>query len=756
MSINDELSKELAELDSSFMKELYNLQIPDNKEDQSDIIILDNNPMPQEAPQKPAYPKAKSEPEEAIPNTYSDLHDAPVEYIEILSSTEVGETKTIPQDAVITSLDNLLFSRAPEVIREKASDSFWNLADFIDKMPHGIVDKKIPGIGATTLEINSKRNSIIVFPTKALAYGKHSKHPNTLYVGSEIKGQNEKVTNQQIKEYLTKDGYKKLLVVADSLGRLLGIIGEENYKDYFLMIDEVDVLQTDNNFRPQLENVIDYYLMFPKKNRSLVTATMKEFSNPYLKTECRFPITWQYNTRRDVKLLHTNNITQVVVNEINSHPTEKILIAYNSILQIQNIISTLDDKSRSECAILCSEASFKEAGEYFAPKLGDHDTLPARINFATCCYFTGIDIEDSYHLITVSDIRRSHSMLTLDRMAQIHGRCRKVNGILSETIIYNTLGYVSVIESMEKYTATLLNKAQKVLKVLESADEISQGDYTLTDLFAMVKEAIREKAQERIAGNELINLIRKDVYGKDVPAYLNIDYIIERTELYTIYFMPETMKAVLGKLVNIIYYSSLLYDIAPEQRSIEKSNKDAQNKLADSYIKDAIDNIKTLSTTEQLNDKKLNFTIRHSRSRAKIFLERFIKLYKYVDLDSLLHHLWEIRSDNNVAFKNLNNAVMYWALDEEHPFKVAIRRNFTLNKRYSAGEIQEILTPIVQYHLHKVLKPRKYVALLKSIYATDRTSRNKYIIREENPRGFTEHSSRIAIKENNLLRLFML
>ena len=347
-------------------------------------------------------------------------------------------------------------------------------------------------------------------------------------------------------------------------------------------------------------------------------------------------------------------------------------------------------------------------------------------------------------------------MLTLDRMAQIHGRCRKVNGILSETIIYNTLGYVSVIESMEKYTATLLNKAQKVLKVLESADDISQGDYTLTDLFAMVKEAIREKAQERIAGNELINLIRKDVYGKDVPAYLNIDYIIERTELYTIYFMPETMKAVLGKLVNIIYYSSLLYDIAPEQRSIEKSNKDAQNKLADSYIKDAIDNIKTLSTTEQLNDKKLNFTIRHSRSRAKIFLERFTKLYKYVDLDSLLHHLWEIRSDNNVAFKNLNNAVMYWALDEEHPFKVAIRRSFTLNKRYSAGEIQEILTPIVQYHLHKVLKPRKYVALLKSIYATDRTSRNKYIIRGENPRGFTEHSSRIAIKENNLLRLFML
>ena len=693
---------------------------------------------------------------EVVPNTYGDLHDAPVEYIEILSSGKVGETKTIPQDTVITSLDDLLFGRVPEVIREEVGDSFWNLADFIDKMPHGIIDKKIPGIGATTLEINSKRNSIIVFPTKALAYGKHSKHPNTLYVGSEIKGQNEKVTNQQIEEYLAKDGYKKLLVVADSLGRLLGIIGKENYKDYFLMVDEIDVLQTDNNFRPQLENVIDYYLIFPPKNRCMVTATMKEFINRHLKTECRFPITWQYNTHRNIDLLHTDNITQAVIEKVISHPTEKIFIAYNSILQIRNIIASLDEETRKECAILCSEASIKEAGEYFVPKLGDNDTLPARINFATCCYFTGIDIEDSYHLITVSDVRRSHSMLTLDRMTQIHGRCRKDNGVLSETIIYNTLGYVSVMESMEKYTITLLNKAQKVLKVLESADTISQGDYTLTDLFAIIKEAIREKAQERIAGNELINLTRKDVYGKDVPAYLNIDYIIERTELYASYFMPETLKEVLRKQVKIISYKSLNYDVSPEQSSIEKANKDAQNKLTESYIQEAINNIKLLSTTGQLNDNTLYSYTRHCRSKTKIFLERFIKLYRYVDLDSLLHQLWEIRTSNNLAFKNFNNTVMYWALDEEHPFKVAIRRSFTLNKSYSASEIQEILTPIVQYHLHKVLKPRKYVALLKNMYAVDRTSRNKYIIRKENPRGFKEPTGRIATKENNLLKLFML
>lgn len=690
-------------------------------------------------------------------NTFADVIDwddlTEKDYQTIQELKENGIT--ITPDTVIEDLSGFPVGEAPNKVTGIFANKKHLLSNYLTKMPHGLVDKKIPGIGATTLEINSKRNSIIVFPTKALAYSKHSKHPNTLYVGNEIKGEKEKVTNQQIEEYLAKDGYKKLLVVADSLGRLLGIIGK-NYKDYFLMIDEIDVLQTDNNFRPQLENVIDYYLMFPLKNRCMVTATMKEFINPLLKKECKFSITWIYNARRDVKLLHTNNTTQTVIEYLISHPRDKIFIAYNSILQIQNILSTLDEETRKECAILCSEASIKEAGEYFAPKLGDNDTLPARINFATCCYFTGIDIEDSYHLITVSDVRRSHSMLTLDRMTQIHGRCRKDNGVLSETIIYNTLGYVSVMESMEKYTATLLNKAQKVLKVLESADTISQGDYTLTDLFAIIKEAIREKAQERIAGNELINLTRKDIYGKNVPAYLNIDYIIERTDLYASYFMPETLKEVLGKQVNIISYKSLPHGVSPEQNSIEKTNKDAQNKLTDSYIQEAIDNIKVLSTTGQLNDNTLHLYIRQSRSRTKIFLERFIKLYKYVDLDSLLHQLWEIRTSNSIAYKNLNNAVMYWALDEEHPFKVAIRRSFTLNKSYSASEIQEILAPIVQYHLHKVLKPRKYVALLKSIYATDRTSGNKYTIRGENPRGFKEHTGRIATKENNLLKLFVL
>lgn len=465
-------------------------------------------------------------------------------------------------------------------------------------------------------------------------------------------------------------------------------------------------------------------------------------------------ISWQWEKKRNIKLLHTNNIIHVVINEIKSHPKEKIFIAYNSILQIQNIISSLEEEVKKECAILCSEASIKEAGEYYVTKLDSNDVLPNRINFATCCYFTGIDISDNYHLITVSDSRRDYSMLTLDRMTQIYGRCRGEYKILSDTIVYNTKDY-ALVEDMRTYPDSLVRKANKVLRLITAADDISQGDYTLTNLFSIVKEAIKDKAQERISNDEPINLIRKNIYGKYVPAYLNIDYLVERMELYRgLYFLPEKMKETLDKCTNITQYSSINYDISQQQMALEDENKAIQGELADSYIQEAITEINTLAAIGSLNDNTLKTCIRQSKRNKRIFLERFSRLYKYVDLDSLLNQLWEIRTDNDAAFKNLNNAVMYWALAEEHPFKKAIRESFSVNQTLSSPEIQTILVPIVKYHLHKVLMPRKYISLFKSMYKTDRP-RNQYVIRGENPLQLKEHKDRIAPEDNNLLSYFI-
>lgn len=48
------------------------------------------------------------------------------------------------------------------------------LGDVLTRIPCGVIHKTITGLGATTLElVNQTRDSIIVVPTKSLAYNKY-------------------------------------------------------------------------------------------------------------------------------------------------------------------------------------------------------------------------------------------------------------------------------------------------------------------------------------------------------------------------------------------------------------------------------------------------------------------------------------------------------------------------------------------------------------------------------------------------------
>ena len=83
------------------------------------------------------------------------------------------------------------------------------------------------GVGATTLELSSPRNSIVVVPTRALAYnkainskieGEENKY-KILYVGGKIAGFNVPTPSAYIADSSIE--YKKFIVVVDSFPRLL-------------------------------------------------------------------------------------------------------------------------------------------------------------------------------------------------------------------------------------------------------------------------------------------------------------------------------------------------------------------------------------------------------------------------------------------------------------------------------------------------------------------------------------------------------
>ena len=107
------------------------------------------------------------------------------------------------------------------------------LGEVFDSIPFGILNKNRTGVGATTLEIEAKRNSIIVCPNKSLAYSKSKTKDSLLYVGSPIGDSTSIISPKDIKKYIDEidqrrsDGeevYKKFLVVADSLPKIYEVI----------------------------------------------------------------------------------------------------------------------------------------------------------------------------------------------------------------------------------------------------------------------------------------------------------------------------------------------------------------------------------------------------------------------------------------------------------------------------------------------------------------------------------------------------
>ena len=120
------------------------------------------------------------------------------------------------------------------------------LGEVFDSIPFGILNKNRTGVGATTLEIEAKRNSIIVFPNKSLAYSKSKTKDSLLYVGSPIGDSTSIISPKDIKKYIDEidqrrsDGeevYKKFLVVADSLPKIYEVIAtkKESFDSYFLL-----------------------------------------------------------------------------------------------------------------------------------------------------------------------------------------------------------------------------------------------------------------------------------------------------------------------------------------------------------------------------------------------------------------------------------------------------------------------------------------------------------------------------------------
>lgn len=119
------------------------------------------------------------------------------------------------------------------------------LGDVFNFLPNGIINKKITGIGATTLELKSTRDSIIIEPLKSTVKQKtEGKSEIFPYLVENLN------VSKDLKLYLNHnlDRPKKIMLVIDNLERLINDIGD-SILNYFLLFDEIDFMQGSSSYR---------------------------------------------------------------------------------------------------------------------------------------------------------------------------------------------------------------------------------------------------------------------------------------------------------------------------------------------------------------------------------------------------------------------------------------------------------------------------------------------------------------------------
>ena len=169
---------------------------------------------------------------------------------------------------------------------------------------------------------------------------------------------------------------------------------------------------------------------------------------------------------------------------------------------------------------------------------------------------------------------------------------------------------------------------------------------------------------------------------------------------------------------------------------------------------------------------------------VKMLLRDIKRLYRYIDFNVLVKELKEVKTGNRTGFKNLNNSIMVWALDDGHPLKTDMYKALDIGKIYTNDEIIERLTPIVKYHFNRdfikekedadkekvkgkapertqrIDRGRKLVTVFKYFFDVERIPREGYKITGYKSFGNTSiyngiKRQRISKDDNNLMRYFM-
>lgn len=548
------------------------------------------------------------------------------------------------------------------------------LGDVFRLLPHGIINKTETGIGATTLELYALRNSIIVEPLKITASSKAfrqtDKGKKCLYVGSETTYHPLRSRKKDILAYIKDSSilHKKFIVVADSLPGLMNVLEEVTRLDFFFLLDEIDSFQEDSTFRTSMEHCMDYYKKWNPLKRALTTATLLHFSDPSLKDEPETIFEYEKSSNNTIHLFPTDNIQEAsfaLIKYLLEKSTGKIVVAHNSVdgnVKIANSLVSNSICKATDIGILCSnKKENKDKCDLYYAELSD-SKLPKRLCLMTSAYFSGFDIDEQFHAISLSDGNNSILMLSANSHKQIVGRCRNKSGVLSNSFVYkkkeNELDQVFTLEE-------LLAAGEKQLVALECMTSRYEGDPFLV---AMLKE-IRDNLWKGV-GNAFTKFVRTMQNGEFAVSFFNIDAYFEEQNSFLMHSSDKTVINAFEKQGNIVV----------KPKFIKSGKKEKHKKMSLAEYKDAI-------ATAVDDIRSFRFPSRsdvYSEWDRPEFVKQIIRLYMFnsskITMTSFTNAL-EKRVTDKLSFNRFKNALKFFMLLEDKPsFKAILSIHFPADK----------------------------------------------------------------------------
>ena len=339
-------------------------------------------------------------------------------------------------------------------------DGFLDLED----LPHNcIFNKVVTGCGGTTIALKNGENYVIVVPTTELienkCYPPKDENGNSIVWKAEnrkaglspvrnlfgLYGTFTPTLKKGLKEYLSKEGTKKIMCTYDKIPSLVSLIIP---KEYRLLVDEYHNLLKIYSYRKEaVEGVLEHFNEFKSYCFMSATPIAMDFKPDALKDVEEYIADWKHIEPLTILPYKTNRAYMLTANLIKAYQREgyikkdelKSYEAYffiNSVTEIKKILEythLANDDSRIICAD--EDKNRRTLGEY---QISSSTDAPKKFNFITSKSFEGVDFYSETGICyVVSNIHNEHTLLSVDMdIPQIAGRIRNTNNPFRNLVVH--------------------------------------------------------------------------------------------------------------------------------------------------------------------------------------------------------------------------------------------------------------------------------------------------------------------------------